>query len=276
LQACQRAGRSSWWKPSRSALHSRPPHWYATGRTAGAQGAGRGPGERRRVRKAHTEQGWWESSVWLTEGQEEPPVYPPQPASRASAKATPGAPSTRHRDSRRPLLGSGPRLQHRHGRADQPSNLRQRSFASLLKQAGPPHMRFHDLPHTCATLLLSRSVHPKFVQKLLGHAAVAITLDTYPHVMLSMEMPPQKLWKTRPPKDSRFQLSSAVVKKPRVRRGFAPASYYALRFTCNLCVSGSGPVWTRTRDLFHYERSTTLCRRFPAFAKLLQTRMFSS
>jgi integrase len=67
-----------------------------------------------------------------------------------------------------------------------PSNLRQRSFTPLLKRAGLPHMRFHDLRHTCATLLLSRGVHPKFVQELLGHATVAITLDTYSHVMPSM------------------------------------------------------------------------------------------
>jgi integrase len=67
-----------------------------------------------------------------------------------------------------------------------PSNLRQRSFASLLKRSGLPHMRFHDLRHTCATLLLSRGVHPKFVQELLGHATIAITLDTYSHVMPSM------------------------------------------------------------------------------------------
>ena len=67
-----------------------------------------------------------------------------------------------------------------------PSNLRQRSFASLLKRAGLPHVRFHDLRHTCATLLLSRGVHPKFVQELLGHATIAITLDTYSHVMPSM------------------------------------------------------------------------------------------
>ena len=67
-----------------------------------------------------------------------------------------------------------------------PSNLRQRSFAQLLKRAGLPHMRFHDLRHTCATLLLSRGVHPKFVQELLGHATIAITLDTYSHVMPSM------------------------------------------------------------------------------------------
>jgi integrase len=67
-----------------------------------------------------------------------------------------------------------------------PSNLRQRSFAPLLERAGLPHMRFHDLRHTCATLLLSRGVHPKFVQELLGHATIAITLDTYSHVMPSM------------------------------------------------------------------------------------------
>ena len=67
-----------------------------------------------------------------------------------------------------------------------PSNLRQRSFAPLLKRAGLPHMRFHDLRHTCATLLLSRGVHPKFVQELMGHATIAITLDTYSHVMPSM------------------------------------------------------------------------------------------
>ena len=67
-----------------------------------------------------------------------------------------------------------------------PSNLRQRSFKRLLKRAGLPHMRFHDLRHTCATLLLSRGVHPKFVQELLGHATIAITLDTYSHVLPSM------------------------------------------------------------------------------------------
>jgi integrase len=68
-----------------------------------------------------------------------------------------------------------------------PSNLRRRHFASLLKRAGlPADTRFHDLRHTCATLLLGRSVHPKFVQELLGHANIAITLDTYSHVIPGM------------------------------------------------------------------------------------------
>ena len=67
-----------------------------------------------------------------------------------------------------------------------PTNLRRRSFAPLLERAGLPRIRFHDLRHTCATLLLSRNVHPKYVQELLGHATVAITLDTYSHVIPGM------------------------------------------------------------------------------------------
>jgi integrase len=62
-----------------------------------------------------------------------------------------------------------------------------RSFKALLKRAGLPHnVRFHDLRHTCATLLLSQNTHPKFVQELLGHATIAITLDTYSHIMPGM------------------------------------------------------------------------------------------
>ena len=67
-----------------------------------------------------------------------------------------------------------------------PSNLRKRSFTLLLKRARLPQIRFHDLRHTCATLLLSRNVHPKYVQELLGHANIAITLDTYSHVLPGM------------------------------------------------------------------------------------------
>ena len=66
------------------------------------------------------------------------------------------------------------------------SNLHRRSFAPLLQRARLPQIRFHDLRHTCATLLLSRNVHPKYVQELLGHATVAITLDTYSHMIPGM------------------------------------------------------------------------------------------
>ncbi len=79
-----------------------------------------------------------------------------------------------------------PRRPPRPFRVINPTNLRRRSFASLLKRAGLPQIRFHDLRHTCATLLLSRNVHPKYVQELLGHANVTITLDTYSHVIPGM------------------------------------------------------------------------------------------
>jgi integrase len=67
-----------------------------------------------------------------------------------------------------------------------PTNLRKRSLRSLLELAGLRRVRFHDLRHTCATLLLSKNVHPKYVQELLGHSSVSITLDTYSHFVPSM------------------------------------------------------------------------------------------
>jgi integrase len=67
-----------------------------------------------------------------------------------------------------------------------PSNLRNRSFAPLLKKANLPQITFHDLRHTTASLLFSKNVHPKFVQELLGHASVAFTLDAYSHMLPGM------------------------------------------------------------------------------------------
>jgi integrase len=74
----------------------------------------------------------------------------------------------------------------RSGTIINPSNLRNRSFKPLLKRAGLPEICFHDLRHTCATLLLSQGTHPKLVQELLGHATIAMTLDTYSHFLPSM------------------------------------------------------------------------------------------
>lgn len=62
-----------------------------------------------------------------------------------------------------------------------------RSFHALLERAGLPRIRFHDLRHTAATLLLGRGVHPKMVSEMLGHASIAITLDLYSHVTPTMQ-----------------------------------------------------------------------------------------
>jgi len=58
-----------------------------------------------------------------------------------------------------------------------------RHFHSALDKAGLPRMRFHDLRHTAATLLLKENVHPKVVQEMLGHSSIMLTLDTYSHIL---------------------------------------------------------------------------------------------
>lgn len=61
------------------------------------------------------------------------------------------------------------------------------TFRRLLRRAGLPQIRFHDLRHTSATLLLGANKNPKVVSELLGHATVAITLDVYSHVTPDMQ-----------------------------------------------------------------------------------------
>ena len=73
------------------------------------------------------------------------------------------------------------------GRPIEASNLRNRSFWPLLERAGLPRIRFHDLRHTAATLLLGQGVHPKIVSEMLGHCQIAITLDLYSHVTPTMQ-----------------------------------------------------------------------------------------
>ncbi len=63
----------------------------------------------------------------------------------------------------------------------------QRHFKGALKRVGlPGTTRFHDLRHTCATLLLKQGVHVKYVQELLGHADISLTLNVYSHVLPDM------------------------------------------------------------------------------------------
>jgi integrase len=57
----------------------------------------------------------------------------------------------------------------------------------LLKKAGLPDIRFHDLRHSAATLLLSVGVHPKVVQEILGHSQISITMDVFSHVLPGMQ-----------------------------------------------------------------------------------------
>ncbi len=78
-------------------------------------------------------------------------------------------------------------------------------FRRFLVSIDLPHMRFHDLRHSAATILLAMKVHPKVVQEILGHSQIAMTLDVYSHALPSMQEDVTKQW------DSEF---GQPVKKP--------------------------------------------------------------
>ena len=56
----------------------------------------------------------------------------------------------------------------------------------LLGRAGMPQLRFHDLRHACASLLLAQGVHPRVVMEILGHSSIGLTMNTYSHVIPSL------------------------------------------------------------------------------------------
>nr|BEK64675.1 hypothetical protein KPHV_19020 [Kitasatospora purpeofusca] len=68
----------------------------------------------------------------------------------------------------------------------EPSTLNRR-FATLLHQAGLRRIRFHDLRHTTATLLLDQGVELVVIKELLGHAHIGVTATVYTHVRLRIQ-----------------------------------------------------------------------------------------
>lgn len=62
-----------------------------------------------------------------------------------------------------------------------------RSFYSLIEKIDITKIRFHDLGHTHATLLLAKGVNVKVISERLGHSNIKITLDTYSHVLPTMQ-----------------------------------------------------------------------------------------
>ncbi|SFX53770.1 Site-specific recombinase XerD [Thermoactinomyces sp. DSM 45891] len=72
------------------------------------------------------------------------------------------------------------------GKPVSPSDL-WKYFKSILKKADLPNIRFHDLRHTHATLMLQQGEHPKIVAERLGHSDIRLTMDTYSHVLPNMQ-----------------------------------------------------------------------------------------
>lgn len=94
-------------------------------------------------------------------------------------------------DHRRAMLAegftSGPVFCDTNGGFLRKSNFARRTFKPLIADANVPPIRFHDLRHTAATLLLMMGENPKVVSERLGHASIEITLNTYSHVMPTMQ-----------------------------------------------------------------------------------------
>lgn len=69
-----------------------------------------------------------------------------------------------------------------------------KQFDKLLQETGIPHMRFHDLRHNAATILLSMGVELKVIQQILGHGDIAVTGNIYAHVSLAMQRIAMDKW----------------------------------------------------------------------------------
>jgi integrase len=69
------------------------------------------------------------------------------------------------------------------------SNFYRRTFKPAVEAADgiPDGLRFHDLRHTCAAMLIAQGAHPKAIQERLGHSSIEITMDTYGHLYESAE-----------------------------------------------------------------------------------------
>ncbi len=67
-------------------------------------------------------------------------------------------------------------------------------FERILVRAGLPHIRFHDLRHSAATLLISMGVSAKMVQEILGHSEISMTLGVYGHVLPVMHKSATDKW----------------------------------------------------------------------------------
>lgn len=155
-------------RAARSPLRPRSQYRHAAGRAPGPQVGGRRSRGRASASAPYPDARGQSDRPRGAEGEEQPPHHP---AHQGKSLYQPG----------------GLIFATEAGTIINPSNLRNRSFKPLLKRAGLPPVRFHDLRHTCATLLLSKNVNPKVVSEMLGHSSISITLDIYSHLLPDMQ-----------------------------------------------------------------------------------------
>ena len=88
-----------------------------------------------------------------------------------------------HRERNRDTSGNGNFVfSHSDGSALDPDLVTQ-AFERLAKRGSLPGLRLHDLHHTHTSMMLSQGIHPKIVSERLGHSSIAITIDSYSHLL---------------------------------------------------------------------------------------------
>ncbi len=73
------------------------------------------------------------------------------------------------------------------GKPHHANNIIRRDLPRVLRRAGLPKVRFHDLRDSCATAHFAIGTHPKIVQEMLGHSSIGVTMDTYSHMLPGMQ-----------------------------------------------------------------------------------------
>ncbi|MBW2061861.1 MAG: site-specific integrase [Deltaproteobacteria bacterium] len=92
------------------------------------------------------------------------------------------------------------------GKPMDPDGLIIREFKATLRRAGLRNIRFHDLRHTYASLLIDQGEHPKYIQAQMGHSSINITMDIYGHLMSVVN------------RDASSRLDKAVFGRPGEKR----------------------------------------------------------
>lgn len=89
-------------------------------------------------------------------------------------------------DQSRPPNGEGYFLRNLDGSHVNPNSI-SKYFKSICRKNGLPEIRYHDLRHTYATLMMEHGIHPKTVQQILGHSSIKVTLDLYSHASIQQQ-----------------------------------------------------------------------------------------
>lgn len=101
---------------------------------------------------------------------------------------------------------------------------------------GLAQVRFHNLRHSAATLLLEQGIHPKIVSELLGHTTIRVTMDIYSHVLPDMQREAvasmERLLTPKPPKAPQ-PLAGDITSLTRRRTASAVSLISPVRIVCN-------------------------------------------